>query len=188
MPRSGLDRTAVVEAAAVIADAEGLPAVSLARLAKDLNVKAPSLYNHVDGLAALHRDLALRGMRESNALMAKAAVGKSREQAVTAIGLAYRDFARTRPGLYAASIVPPPAGDRELEEAAGEVVGTVVAVLGGFGLVGDDALHATRGLRAIIHGFVGLEAAGAFGLALDTEESFRRLLKAFCQGLDAPAA
>lgn len=183
MPRVGLDQAAVVDAAAAIANAEGLAAVTLAHLARDLGVKTPSLYNHVQSLGAVHRELALCGMRESNALMARAAVGKSRADAVLAIGLAYRNFARTRRGLYAASLLPPPKGDAELEAAATEVVATVVAVLGGFGLEGDDALHATRGLRAIIHGFVGLEAAGGFGLALDVEESFRRLLTAFCRGL-----
>jgi AcrR family transcriptional regulator len=183
MPRIGLDKAAVVEAAAVIANRDGLPAVTLARLAQDLTVKTPSLYNHVQSLGALHRELALKGMIESNAVMARAAIGKARSDAVVAIGLAYRRFALDSPGLYAASLLPPPRGDVELEAAATEAVGTVIAVLGGFGLVGDDALHATRGLRAIIHGFVGLESAGAFGLALDTEESFRRLLKAFCDGL-----
>jgi len=50
---------------------------------------------------------------------------------------------------------------------------------------GDDALHATRGLRAIIHGFVSLDAAGGFRLRLDIEESFDRLLGAFARDLAA---
>lgn len=183
MPRAGLDKAAVVDAAARIANGEGLAAVTLARLAHELKVKTPSLYNHVDGLAFVQRELALRGMLEGTARMSKAAVGRAGADAVIGVGLAYRQFARESPGLYAASLLPPPRGDAELERVAGEAVGLVVAVLGAFGLEGDDALHATRGLRAVIHGFVSLEAAGGFGLALDTEESFRRLLEAFSEGL-----
>jgi hypothetical protein len=47
------------------------------------------------------------------------------------------------------------------------------------GLQGDEALHAIRGLRAILHGFVSLETAGGFKMALDQEESFRRLVSAY---------
>ena len=183
MPRAGLDREGVVAAAASIADAEGIGAVNLTRLAKALNVKPPSLYNHVAGLPDVLRELALQGGRQANARMSKAAVGLSRTDAVVAMGLAYRRFARAHPGLYAAAVAAPPAGDAELAQAASEAVETVVQVLAGFGLDGDDALHAVRGLRAIIHGFVSLEAAGAFGLALDVEDSLRRLLVAFSEGL-----
>ena len=47
MARAGLDGDAVVAAAAVLADAEGLEAVTLARLAADAGVRPPSLYAHV---------------------------------------------------------------------------------------------------------------------------------------------
>ena len=59
-----------------IADAEGLDAVTLARVAGGLGVRAPSLYNHVDGRAGLLRALALRGVRELTAALRDAAVGR----------------------------------------------------------------------------------------------------------------
>jgi AcrR family transcriptional regulator len=43
MPRVGLDSEAVVSAAAELADAEGLDAVTLARVAGRLGVRSPSL-------------------------------------------------------------------------------------------------------------------------------------------------
>lgn len=184
MARAGLDRDAVLAAAVAIADAEGLDALTLAGLARALGIRTPSLYNHVPSLGALQRDLALAGLREANARMIRAAVGVAREAALVAVGLAYRDFARERPGLYAASLRAAPADDAELQKAGEEVVATVLAVLAGYGLSGDDALHAARGLRAIIHGFVSLEAAGGFGLALDLKESLTRLLEAFGKGLE----
>lgn len=183
MPRAELTREAVVAAASELADREGIGAVSLARLARDLDVKAPSLYNHVDGLAGILRDLSVRGVREANARMARAAVGLAREDALIALGLAYRAFARAHPGLYRASLRAAPPDDAEWSEASGETLDTIIAVLSGYGLAGEDALHAIRGLRAIIQGFVSLEAAGGFGMPLDVEESFRRLLKVFSRGL-----
>jgi AcrR family transcriptional regulator len=185
MPRAGLDRAAVIAAAAEIADREGLAALTLARLAAALGVKAPSLYNHTKGLPDIERSLAIAAGREINARMLRAAAGRSGTDALIAVGIAYRSFAHERPGLYAASLRAPDPADTEHQVAAEEVVTTVLAVLSAFGLEGDDALHATRGLRAIIHGFVSLEAAGGFRMALDLEESMIRVLTAFADGLDS---
>ena len=66
MPRAGLTPDSVLDAAARIADADGLPAVTLARLAAELGVRPPSLYKHVDGLDAIHRGLALRGLQRGH--------------------------------------------------------------------------------------------------------------------------
>lgn len=49
------------------------------------------------------------------------------------------------------------------------------------GTPGPASLHAIRALRAMLHGFVALEAAGGFALALDLDESYRRMVA----GLDA---
>jgi hypothetical protein len=65
-------------------------------------------------------------------------------------------------------------------------VDIAVVVLAGYGLQGNDALHATRGLRSLLHGFVALEAAGGFGLPLDRDESFARLVQVFIAGLHQP--
>ena len=47
MPRrAGLDKAMVVQAAADLANAEGVDALSLGRLAERLGVRTPSLYNH----------------------------------------------------------------------------------------------------------------------------------------------
>ena len=64
MPRAGLDRQRVLAEAAAIADAEGLPALTFARLASALKVKPPSLYNHVASLEAVLEALTAQGLRE----------------------------------------------------------------------------------------------------------------------------
>lgn len=51
--RSGLTLAAIIEAAIAIADAEGLDAVSMRRVAERLNVGAMSLYTHVPGKGEL---------------------------------------------------------------------------------------------------------------------------------------
>jgi AcrR family transcriptional regulator len=185
MPRAGLTPDAVVEAAAAVADKDGLEAVTLARLAADLGVRPPSLYKHVDGLDAIRRALAVKGVTEANRRIQQATIGKARDEAMFALAHAYWQFARDRPGLYAASLRAARPGEKDVAAAGEALLGTVLSVLSGYGVKGDDALHATRGLRAIIHGFVSLDAAGGFRLKLNLNESFDRLLSAFAKDLAA---
>jgi AcrR family transcriptional regulator len=48
--RTRLTKIAVVQAAAELINTEGSDALSLNRLAEKLDIRTPSLYNHVDGL------------------------------------------------------------------------------------------------------------------------------------------
>ncbi|GIG55025.1 TetR/AcrR family transcriptional regulator [Demequina activiva] len=57
MVRAGLTRDAVLDAAVALADAEGLAALSMRRLAADLGVEAMSLYNHVAHKRDLHEGM-----------------------------------------------------------------------------------------------------------------------------------
>ena len=187
-PKAGLDRAAVVQAAAAIADTAGIDQLTLADLAARLGVRTPSLYNHVAGLAGLRRDLALLGTRELGARLGHAAIGKSGDAAILAIGQAYRAFVREHPGLYAASVrsaLLTDQPDPDLEAAQRDVVEIVLAVLEGYGLAGAAAIHTARGLRSVIHGFATLEAAGGFGIPLDIDTSFQQLIENYIAGLRA---
>lgn len=183
MPRAGLDAEAVVAAAAQVADEDGLDALSLARLAAELGVRPPSLYEHVGGLGDLRRRLGVRGARELAAVIQAAAAGRARGDALRAIARVYRTYAHEHPGTYAALQRAPAPDDDEALAAAAQVVEVVLAVLRGYGLEGDDAVHATRIVRSALHGFVALEAVGGFGIDLDLDESYARLVDALDAGL-----
>lgn len=189
MPRAGLDPDAVVTAAARIADAEGLEAVTLARLAASLGVRPPSLYAHVaGGLPDLRRRLAARGARDLAAVLQAASTGLARGDALAAAATAYRAYAREHPGTYAAA-----QRGRDLEDpggaaAAAKVVDIVLAILRGYGLEQEEALHAARIVRAALHGFVSLEADEGFRIPLDLDGTFDRLLSVLDDGLTAAAS
>ena len=184
MPRQGLSREQVVDAAARIADAEGLTNVTVARVASELGIKAPSLYNHVEGRDGLLRELSIRALHELGAAITQASVGRSRDDALQGIAAAYRQYALEHPGLYAATIRGAPYGDdRERLEAADALLNVVFAVLAGYGLEGEDAVHATRAVRSALHGFATLEASGGFGMPADRDESFRRMVATLAEGL-----
>ncbi|NTU85455.1 MAG: TetR/AcrR family transcriptional regulator [Chloroflexales bacterium] len=184
MARSvGLSCAQVVAVAAELADEHGLATLTLAQVAARLGVKLPSLYNHVDGLPGLRRDLAVLAVGELGEQLARSAIGRAGDAAVLAVARAYRAYVLAHPGRYAATVRAPAADDAELQRLSRRVVEVVVAVLAPYGLTDDDAIHAVRGLRSLAHGFATLEAAGGFGLALDRDESFERLVGAYIVGL-----
>lgn len=190
-PRANLDREAVILAAADLADREGLPGLTMAALAKQLGVRTPSLYNHVDGLPGLHRALALRAVQEINTRLARAAVGVAGEQAVKAVAAAFRAYILEHPGLYATAVPSTYQGgeeDAELEAINRETLAIVLAALGHYGFDEQEALHAVRSLRSLVHGFATLEMAGGFGMPLDTEESFNYLVQRLIDGLERRSA
>ncbi|MGH3148976.1 MAG: TetR-like C-terminal domain-containing protein [Rubrobacter sp.] len=186
-PRAGLNRAVVVDAAAALADEARLEDLSLGDLASRLGVRKPSLYNHVAGIGDLKRELSLVGLRELGRSLSRAAAGKAGDEGLLALAEAYRSFVKDRPGLYEATVrsyrLSDP-DDPELGAAEREALEPVLAVLASCGVSGEEeAIHAARGLRSIAHGFATLEEAGGFGIALDPDESFRKLVRAFADGL-----
>ena len=183
MPRAGLSRAVVVAEAARVADEVGLERLTLAAVAGRLGVRLPSLYKHIAGLEALEVHLAAAAGRELAAELSAATVGRSKGDALLAMAHAYRAFALRRPGAYAATLRAPEDGDEEHQAAAMAVLQVVLSVLAGFGLEGEDAIDAVRGLRALLHGFVAIEAAGGFKLPQDLDRSYRRLVQTYADTL-----
>lgn len=190
MPRAGLRPSIVVAEAASLADQVGYDHLTLAALAMRLGVAVPSLYKHVDGLDALRRGVAILALRELGDAMAAALAGTADRDGsaqLRALADAYRAYAGAHPGRYAATLRAAPPDDPEHAAASDAVLETVLAVLAERGLAGDDAIDATRALRAALHGFVTLEAAGGFGLPQDIGRSFARLVEGLDRGFGALA-
>jgi AcrR family transcriptional regulator len=178
----GLEPSLVVQAAAELADAEGLEAVTLARVAALLGVRSPSLYSHVDGLAGLRRALAVHAAGLLGATMAETASGLAGVDALRAVAGAYRAFALRHPGLYAA-MLPSRADDEEGQAAFAPSVRVVATLIEDLGPPVDEVIPLVRSFRSALHGFVSLEAGGGFGLPHDVDASFDLLVDVVLAGV-----
>lgn len=167
-----------------MADETGdVTAVSLTTLAQALEIRTPSLYNHVASLDDLHSGLAIYGLRQLIATLQQATQGLVGREAVVATAVAYRRFVQDHPGLYPLTIRAPEPEESELVALSQTLVQMMLLIMASLGLQGDDAIHAIRGLRAILHGFTSLERAGGYKMTLDQNESFHHLLDAYLRGL-----
>jgi AcrR family transcriptional regulator len=174
----------VVAEAEKMVDDLGFEGLTLASLAGRLGVRQPSLYKHIDGVAGLRRAITMRAAREVTDTLTRAAVGRSRGDAIMAVADAYRAWAHAHPGRYQLSLAAPPPGDPAAEKVAADFLRLWGDVLAGFGLAGEDAIDAIRGIRSALHGFVSLEAAGAFAMPRDIDRSFHRLVAALVAALE----
>ncbi|GAA1178270.1 AcrR family transcriptional regulator [Kitasatospora gansuensis] len=187
MPRAGLTPAAVVDHALELIDAQGPEALTLAAVAGRAGVATPSLYKHVTGgLTELRRLIAVRVTEELAERLAASVLGLGADgdEAMTALLNAYLDYAEQHPRRYAA-LPQAPDPDRDLTQAAARLVGVIIAVLNGYGLTGEESVHAARAVRSTAHGFASLSAGGAFQLAADLTVTRQRLIRVLVEGLRA---
>ncbi|MCB0208814.1 MAG: WHG domain-containing protein [Anaerolineae bacterium] len=174
----------VIETAARLANERGgLANITLTHLATELNIRVPSLYNHVKGMDGLQHDLTVWGLQQLLTYIRQAVVGKVGREALLAIAHAYRAFAHAQLGIYPLVLKAPPPDDAQLAALSSELLMILQLVLASYNLEGEAALHAIRGFRSVLHGFVSLETGGAFEMPLDRDESFTRLVSIYLDGL-----
>ncbi|MEZ4671969.1 MAG: WHG domain-containing protein [Anaerolineae bacterium] len=183
-PKKHIDLQQVVQTAIEVADENGLEAVTLASVAARLDIRIPSLYNHVEGLPGLRRELALWAAQNLADELRRASVGRAGKDAIWSLAIAYRKFARTHPGVYPITRKAPEADDAEMMKASEELLEIVYAVLRPYGFNDADLIHAVRALRSVLHGFVDLETAGGFEMGYDRDESYERLVRMFTDALE----
>jgi len=118
--------------------------------------------------------------------LSEAAIGKSGTELFMDVAQAFRNYVKEFPGLYMSTLrssanqaVP----DQNLRHEEERAVKIGLVVMASLGLQGEDAIHALRAFRSMVHGFATLEVAGGFGMPQDCDESFRRLVQALAAGL-----
>lgn len=176
LPRVGLDPGIVTEAASVIVDADGLAALTLARLAAALGVAPPSLYKHVAGLDDLTVRVTTLSIRRLADTLTAAAVGRSGRQALLAIAEAHRRFATEHAGLYSLTQAAPAPTSSEQRAEAARALELFSAVVQSYSVPEELLIHAIRMVRAGLHGFADIEARGGFQMPQPVDQSFLVLI------------
>ncbi|SDH05421.1 transcriptional regulator, TetR family [Lentzea fradiae] len=180
--RNRLTPAKVVDAALDLVDEHGVEGLTLAAVATRTGVAAPSLYKHVASLAELRAHVGVRVLENMTEWFTDAVLGLSGDEAVTALMHAYRAYVVRHPKRYSA--VPVDPLHDEIQGAAGrKLMEVMFATLRGYGLEGSEAVHATRRLRVIVHGFASIEAEGGFGLPEGLDDTYDQLIRMYLDDL-----
>ena len=191
-----LSRARVLDAAVKLADEQGLPALSMRKLAAELGVEAMSLYNHLPNKAAMLSGM-LERMLEGLDIPAEP-------------GLAWTDRLRRGATSFLAVHRAHPSFIQLLTSQhihTGSALAPTEAVLGIFRQAGFDSADASRAYQALIGyvlGFILQQDVGTIGLSCcglgeacahagpagsgDTESDFQFGLDMVLFGLEAKLA
>lgn len=143
----------VIKAASEIADKDGLSGVSLKAVAESLQIRTPSLYNHIAGLEQLLRETAHVGMFEMNRRMAQAAIGVSGDAAIRAVAVSYLGFMIEHPGVYETIQWASWHANEQTELILREYYSLLEKLVASCGLNTVDLSPAVRLLSGFLHGY-----------------------------------
>lgn len=153
-------------------EAGGLQNLSMRDLARRLDVRAPSLYFHVESREDLLRELIADGLRDLASRLRDADLGGgSYRHRVHRMARAYISLAEEKPQRFSLMFGPCPDDRRVAEElgvSASEPVLRLAAEL-----VGDrDALFFSEALWSLVHGYAMLRLADQFRINPDHDAGF----------------
>lgn len=151
----------IIAAARVIAERDGWNAVTIRRLAEEIEYSQPVLYSHFENREAIVTAVAIEGFRDLTMTIQEAArESTGQRSALQNVALAYLDFAFRHPALYEAMFILPTA----LRFAAAD---TRPELLAGFEALErvvrpfcSDVEVVTETFWATLHGLAALERSG----------------------------
>lgn len=187
LAKKGLDKNAVIERAAEIANEKGLDNVTLKELADSLEIRSPSLYNHISGLPELKREIMLYGWKQAEERILRAAEGMNGYEAIRAMCRAFYGYASENKGVFGAMLWYNKYTDEGSMEATSGLFSRVYGIMADMGISLKTADHLIRTLRGFLEGFALLVNNGAFGHPADIDESFEVSLDVLMEGIKAAA-
>ena len=170
-------KAAVVQTTSDIADREGLGSISLKTVAEALNIRTPSLYNHIAGLEDLLREVAHNGMRTMNERMCRSAIGKSGDMAIKSVGVEYLNFMIDHPGVYETIQWAMWHGNDETAIIYGDYTTLLATLIRSINLKAPKVDEILNLLTGMLHGYTTLQLRSAFNNPEETR-------KGLCDAMD----
>ncbi|MES0491036.1 MAG: WHG domain-containing protein [Leptospirales bacterium] len=167
-----MNESEIINKAIVIANGEGFQALTIAKLAREFNVKPPSLYKHIQSLNDIYDELGIIFMQEIIQIIHTNAFGLSGEMAIREVCNSFRSYALKNPGLYQSMQIIHIKRSPAYQEIAVSLIQLLSRVIEPY-VQNQAKIHAIRFLRCILHGFIDLEVQNGFGLPEDIDTSFK---------------
>ncbi|MBV9385453.1 MAG: TetR/AcrR family transcriptional regulator [Chroococcidiopsidaceae cyanobacterium CP_BM_ER_R8_30] len=170
----------VIAAAIACLDREGESALGVNRVARELGIKPPAIYKHLDGNAALRRAVALSIWQQYAAWCRQRLNGVNSPCEMLKVGgHATREFARSYPPRYRVMMqFQLYSEDTVAAPLIRETLDFMRRVLQSYDLSEAKLIDAMRMVNAAINGFIAVEQAGLLTLERSTDASFEVMLDA----------
>ncbi|MGR9224111.1 TetR/AcrR family transcriptional regulator [Rhizobium leguminosarum] len=151
----------IVAAARAVAENEGWDAVTIRRLAKEIEYSQPILYSHFANRDAIVAAVAVEGFKELATVLQEVAGGANgRRDALMNVAMAYFAFALSRPALYQAMFILPTQLQFAEAETRSELRAGFDAIAAAVSPFCADVEIVTETFWAALHGLAELERSG----------------------------
>ena len=154
----------------MIATNEGWAAVTIRRLADEIEYSQPVLYSHFENRDAIVAAVAVLGFAELTAVIRDAAASSvNHRTALFNVAVAYLDFVGSNPALYDAMFNMPTGLEFATATTQPELRAAFAALAAVIAPISRDTQLATETFWAILHGLTALERSGRIRQAARTE-------------------
>lgn len=177
---NSLSRQDVIAAAIACIDREGASALSVSRVARELGIKPPAIYKHLESGFALQKGVACKLWRyylqECQQKIVETSIPSD---SLKQMGHFARHFARTHPARAQIMMQTQlQTSDPEAAEIIQQFILFLRQMLGAYDLADRQLIDVMRMINAAIYGFITIEQAGLMTLERSTDRSFDVMLEA----------
>ena len=104
MSKNYISDELIITTSAGLSNEVGLNNLSLKMIAEELNIKSPSLYNHISSLDEIKEKLMIYGWKELGEKATESAVGVAGYEALRNMCYAFYDYATNNKGVFTAML------------------------------------------------------------------------------------
>ena len=104
MSKNNISDELIITTSARLSNEVGLNNLSLKMIAEELNIKSPSLYNHISSLDDIKEKLMIYGWKELGEKATESAVGVAGYEALRNMCYAFYDYATNNKGVFTAML------------------------------------------------------------------------------------
>ena len=185
MPKNNISDELIIETSAHISNKVGLENLSLKLIAEELNIKSPSLYNHISSLDNIKERLMIYGWNQVESKMIDSAVGISGYEALKSMCYAFYDYAINNKGVFTAMLWYNKYDNEEANNTTKRLFTLLFKVMKPLNISEENINHTIRTLRSFLEGFSLLVNNNAFGNPISIKESFDLSLEIIMNGIKA---
>lgn len=154
--KRNLSQEKIIDCFRELAEEMDVQQITFQHLAKRLDIKAPSLYNHFKNIRDVKTALTAKLLQELNDQLRRALVGKSGQEALQIYAETYRSFAFSNQAVYELLISVPHTNEAVLLDGIHETNQIILQIFEAFQLTKEEKVHRSRELRSMIHGYLSL--------------------------------
>lgn len=183
MKKHNINNDLIISTCVELVNKRGLEKLTLKDLADALEIKPPSLYNHVSSLESIKEKLMIYGWKEIEEKMIESAVGVSGYDALKNMCYAFYEYATSNKGVFEAMLWYNKFATEEKNQSTQRLFESLFKIMKSLNISETNINHLIRTLRSFLEGYCLLVNNNAFGNPISIKESFELSLEIILTGI-----